>query len=203
MSAWLQVSFHEYWHLGAGRGGGPGIDATVRRTPAGLPFVPGRTLKGVLRDAADQAVSLGWIEDRVVEWFGTGLDASGEGDAATRELEQARFRTQPGCLRVDSARMGERGQAEVWERAVVAEPGLTLAFFDELHQTAMEGGVAQRGSLRTVEVAVPMTLWARLDGPDSVWPELRRCLPLVAGIGSGKRRGLGRVELMLHAEGGR
>lgn len=197
MNAWLEVAFHDYWHIGSGRGGGPGVDARVRRTPGGLPYLPGRTLKGVLRDAA----RLTTVD--VKHLFGTGLDGAKDGDDAVRSLEQARFETEPGVLAVGSARLG-REQADAWERAAVADANdqaFRPAFFEELNRTAMNDGKAEPGSLRTIEVAVPMQLWARLEAPPEAWPALREILPLVTAIGGGKRRGLGRVELTLHVDG--
>ncbi|MCA9569887.1 MAG: hypothetical protein KC656_18710 [Myxococcales bacterium] len=194
MTAWLEVVFHDYWHIGSGRGGGPGVDARVRRTPAGLPYVPGRTLKGVLREAA------GLANCDVVHLFGTELVASRDGDDAVRDLEEARFRTQPGAISVGSAVLGRGAEAVAWEQAAGQRNELAGAFVEELHRTAMEGGTAKDKSLRTLEVAVPMVLWSRLDGPPDAWPALASCLPLVTAIGGGKRRGLGRVELTLHVD---
>lgn len=39
------------WHVGAGHGEPGGVDATIRRDHDGLPYVPGTTLTGLLRDA--------------------------------------------------------------------------------------------------------------------------------------------------------
>lgn len=39
------------WHVGAGHGIPGGADAVVRRDEGGLPYVPGTTLTGLLRDA--------------------------------------------------------------------------------------------------------------------------------------------------------
>lgn len=197
---WLEVRFLDYWHIGTGRGGGPGLDARVRRTPAGLPLVPGRTIKGALRAAMVRGIAWGWVDDRVEAWFGTALADSGEAD---RALEEARFRTQAGAVRVASARLGaDHDTQESWELAARGEGRVDLlpGLFAELHQTALEDGVAKGESLRTTEVAVPMTLWAEIEGPADALEDLATVLSLVPAFGSGKRRGLGRVALTLHEE---
>lgn len=205
----LCISFHDYWHVGTGRGGGPGADAVVRRTAEGLPYVPGRTLKGVIRAACDHAAQVGWIEpSQVVQWFGTAIDSGKpkDGDDVARHLEAQRFLTEPGQVVIGSARLGRTdAERQAWVALAASDSGADVVpgLFAELHQTAIEDGVAKGQSLRTIEVAVPMTLWAPLDGADAdTLAGLARCLPLVAAIGHGKRRGLGRVELRIVGEGG-
>ncbi len=75
-----------------------------------------------------------------------------------------------------------------------------------LHQTAIEEtGVAKEGSLRGIEVYVPMPLTAPIDwiGEDdeaaanAAFAMLARSLPLVEGLGAHRTRGLGRVALTL------
>jgi CRISPR/Cas system CSM-associated protein Csm3 (group 7 of RAMP superfamily) len=46
------IRFYTYWHCGSGLSGGSSSDATVIRDRDGLPFVPGKTLKGHLREAS-------------------------------------------------------------------------------------------------------------------------------------------------------
>lgn len=198
---WLEVRIHDFWHVGTGRGGGPGVDARVRRTSAGLPLLPGRTLKGILRDAAEQAGALGWHTQDVEAWFGTGLDAAPEADDAVGALEEMRFRTEEGAVQIGSALLGHgEEQQERWELAARAGGDFVPGLFAELHQTAIERETAKKKTLRAIEVVVPLTLWARLDGPERMLHDLERCLPLVTGIGNAKRRGLGRAALTLHAE---
>ena len=44
-----QIQFHSYWHCGSGLAAGAGVDALVVKDANGLPFVPGKTIKGLLR----------------------------------------------------------------------------------------------------------------------------------------------------------
>ena len=76
-----------------------------------------------------------------------------------------------------------------------------------LYQTTLtEEGVAKEGSLRGIQVYVPMPLIAPLDwlpGSDDAneaergFAALALCLPLVEGLGGHRTRGLGRVQLSL------
>ena len=47
------IEFFSLWHCGSGLAAGADVDERVIRDKDGLPYVPGRTVKGLLRDAAD------------------------------------------------------------------------------------------------------------------------------------------------------
>ena len=48
-----KIKFYTYWHCGSGLSAGSSNDAMVVRDGKGLPFVPGRTIKGHLREMAE------------------------------------------------------------------------------------------------------------------------------------------------------
>lgn len=50
----LTVSFHSEWHCGTGAGKHGGVDRTIALDDEGFPYVPGRTLKGLWRDACER-----------------------------------------------------------------------------------------------------------------------------------------------------
>jgi CRISPR/Cas system CSM-associated protein Csm3 (group 7 of RAMP superfamily) len=201
-SATLEVAFQGYWHIGSGLGGGPGADALVARTPGGLPYLPGRTLKGLLREAVSQAQVLGWLQcshEDVLAWFGSSLTTSG-GDA-TGDLEAARFSTRAGSLIIDSARIGQTEEdVTAWE-TWAAHPDSAarrIRMFPQISSTRIDAsGVAKDQTLRTMEVVVPMTLHAPIEGPASALEAISTALPLLRAIGKNRTRGLGRVQLRL------
>ena len=54
-----KIEFFSNWHCGSGLAAGADVDALVIKDKDGLPYVPGRTIKGLLRDAATE---LGYAE---------------------------------------------------------------------------------------------------------------------------------------------
>ena len=54
---YLRLTFDSDWHVGSGAGILGSVDRQVLRDEEGFPYVPGKTLTGVLRDAAE------WIAD--------------------------------------------------------------------------------------------------------------------------------------------
>lgn len=55
----LKIEFLSDWHIGSGNGRSGSIDRLVKRDRWGLPFIPAKTLTGILRDACELvAISL-------------------------------------------------------------------------------------------------------------------------------------------------
>jgi RAMP superfamily len=181
----LQMEIATYWHAGTGRGVSLQLDALVRRDRRGLPILPGRTVKGLLRDAVSLAGEFGWVGPREAErLFGTP--------------------TTPGEVLVSPARLPQDASD-----LIVASGHLRAGLFETLFSTAIDfdSGTARRKSLRSMEVVVPLCLHAALTGPavSSGWLDsLRTSLPLLRAVGSHRNRGLGRIgRLELTEPGGR
>ena len=49
----LRIEFQSDWHIGTGAGIPGSVDRQVLRDTQGLPYVPGKTLTGIIRDAAE------------------------------------------------------------------------------------------------------------------------------------------------------
>ena len=52
-----KVIFFTDWHCGSGLAAGADVDALVIKDSDGLPYIPGKTMKGLLREAAEEIVS--------------------------------------------------------------------------------------------------------------------------------------------------
>jgi len=202
-----------FWHAGTGKGAGTVLDASVFRSAGGLPVLPGRTVRGLLREALDQAQRLGAVDGQpfdgsAAKWcFGTPLESAPGGGERVRKLEEARFATEEGRLEVDSAVLGEdeerSRQWEAWAASPESKGKLEQLFRPFAAPKIAKDGTAESGTLRAIEVTVPLTLYARVTGPDDGprwWEALREALPLVRGLGSHRNRGLGRVEATLLEE---
>lgn len=212
MKKTLKFDISSYWRIGSGKGAGVLADSIILRDVDGLPTIPGRSIKGLLRDAMELATLSGTVtSERIERWFGTPLPAqapatasANPGDLQEKALEESRFLTQEGALWFGSARLSKD-----WIQWVKSNPEEKDSILETLtcyqSSTAIDKeGVAKEHSLRVSEVAVPMTLWAEVRGPetDQSWiNDLENTLPLLRALGSRRSRGLGRVEVTL--EGGK
>src|SRR5690606_24392052 len=52
---WIELELLSPWHVSSGRGRGASADLTVVRSSGGLPYLPGRALRGLLREAVVRA----------------------------------------------------------------------------------------------------------------------------------------------------
>lgn len=205
----LKFSLSSYWRIGSGKGAGATADELVLRDGSGLPIIPGRTVKGLLREAMNLATLSGAVApERVRRWFGSPLAGHAEGEPRPTDgdeqetlLEQGRFQSQEGALWFGTASL-----PETWRRWALTEDSDTKrdvvsALFTYLSSTAIDAkGVAQDHTLRVTEAAVPMELRAEVRGPegDDAWvKDLKTCLPLLRALGSRRNRGLGRVDVTM------
>lgn len=189
----LRIEILSYWHPGTGRGGGTVVDAAAHRDSAGLPVIPGRHLKGLLRHALERAEAWGWpgYSGLAQQLFGTRSEYPAVGGFPL-----------PGCLRVSDARLPEA--VANW-LATGDGKKLTPRLFRSIHATAIDAdsGAAKDGSLRGIEVVIPLTLEARIDAaaadpvPTDWSARLDGVLPLIDAVGAHRARGLGRAILTL------
>ena len=48
----FKITFFSEWHCGSGLSSGSDLDALVIKDKDNFPFIPGKTLKGLIREAA-------------------------------------------------------------------------------------------------------------------------------------------------------
>lgn len=177
----LKFEFLSPWLMGSGFGEGANLDAVAVKSPNGLPYIPGKSVKGLLREAMLSAEEFGHIPaDTVVRLFGS------------RDENLSRYETSEGALRFSSATL-EPGMEE-WAGK---NPQAVSQLYASLAATRIDAnGLAHDKTLRKIEAALPVSLTAEVTGPDddTSWQDhLRLALPLLRQAGSHRHRGLGRV----------
>jgi len=207
----LKFQLHSYWRAGTGRGGGAVLDELVHKDAYGLPCLPGRTLKGLLRDAVYRAEMWGLLSDDLK--LGEAEFTQCLFGSNAPDQEEIRLETEPGALRVSDAVLDEKLRQYLIALLTSAPDSknqrdghnLRRGFFHHVHATAIEheSGTAKKTSLRGMEVTIPLTLTAQLQVLPHTqlienWhEELKFCLPLIRAVGSSRSRGLGRVTVTL------
>ncbi len=192
-TATLTLDIKTYWHPGGGRGGGFVVDALAHRDSNGLPTLPGRHLKGLLREAVEFAENLHWSGYAYLPQMLFGERTKNALNATPTS----------GCLRISDATLPN--EVGTW---LASEAGRALIpnLYRKLYATAVDqvSGAAVDRSLRGIEVVVPVTLQARIDpiigreAPPEAWLDrLKQILPLIDAVGAHRTRGLGRAVLSL------
>lgn len=209
----LTVQLLDTWHVGTGRGVGHHLDAVIDLDVYGLPCVPGRMLRGLIRDACECLEAWG----HAARFAGAPSVAALFGGLSERNDAPRHQVSSPGHLGVSAARLPSALRetirardkeilAEAEQTQVQAKGSSTLAMALRMtsFQTALDArtGCAKPESLRGIELAIPMTLQATIDlwpddqvQADGAWRLLDAALPLVLSLGAHKTRGQGRTRL--------
>lgn len=210
MSHQLKIEIHSYWHPGTGRGKGSQLDAVTHRGADGLPRLPGRTVKGLLRDAVYRWERFGGYGEPANpgicdQLFGP-YRPLGDGDDDNANTGQ----TWPGLLRFSDARLPASDRAAIGQYEGAERAALIAGLYRSHFSTRIDhkSGTADEATLRGIELVVPLTLYADIDdvadaryrGLLADWPtKLSPALPLVRAVGALRSRGLGRATLTLEA----
>lgn len=208
----IKFNIHSYWRAGTGRGGGAVLDEVVHKDTYGLPCLPGRTVKGLLRDAVYRAEKWGLLQNRnpahatlTQNWFGS--------EALPEDETETRLETNSGALGVSDALLDETLRNYFIstlsnKHSESTGKSLRRGFFHQIHATSIDHntGSAEDKSLRGMEVTIPLILTAQLyvldqekleQSTSNLFEELKKCLPLIRAVGTSRSRGLGRVTVEL------
>ena len=175
-----------YWHIGSGNAEGANLDATVLKTSEGLPFIPGKTIKGLLREAVTTLEDIGKIDKNVsVSLFGT-----------QNSQETSRYKTIPGTVIVNDATLGS--QFKKWAESNREKIKMLYRFIPST--SINQDGVSTDKFLRRIEVTIPLVLFSEIEiskEAQKYQMNLYDAANLVRFIGSHRHRGLGRTKLTL------
>ena len=193
----ITITFESDWHVGHGASAVGHIDRIVRRHPEDdLPYVPAKTLTGILRDACERVAGGldegkdGPWQEFVAEMFG--YQSKGVTDASTTTAARLAI----GPARLDEAlRQALKANPTLKDALTFVKPGISLN----------ENGIAIQGMLRLEEVVLAgAVLCARAE---LVMPESARDAALailtsgaraVDRLGGKRRRGNGRCRIAIH-----
>lgn len=166
------------WHCGSGLSGGAETDADLIKDENGIPYVPGKTIKGLLRFAINE------IKEVQPELLNENLINSLFG-FESKSTGQAFF-----------------SNATLVDYDDIKNNQLSEHLFKNVASTQIdENGVAKDHSLRVMEVCLPVTLSGTIQVPNEDF-EITKNLLIIAmkwtrAIGVNRNRGLGRCIIQL------
>jgi CRISPR/Cas system CSM-associated protein Csm3 (group 7 of RAMP superfamily) len=193
MNRSITIHFLSNWLLSSGLGDGSLADAVLIRDTNGIPYIPGRTLKGLLCEAARElALARPELSSLHKNIFGTASESG-----------QKKEIGQQGLIRVGRAEL----DPEIRDLLLSCEPAQRTIFVSDMtairYQTAIdrETNSSQPHSLRSLECGIAgLSFYADiiLDiKVDTGWADtwLRAVCSLVRAMGTGRNRGLGRCHI--------
>lgn len=180
------IHFYSPWHCSSGLSAGANADLLVIKNRDGMPYIPGKTLKGLIREAVEDYSSLSntLSEEMLNKTFG--LPASTNG--TDKKINGTAFFT--------NAELNEK------ETGAIVGNNAQRYLFNNISSTAIgKDGIAKEHSLRCIETVVPCTLYAEIYNlPDNVAKIVEKSIGLIHHIGLNRNRGLGRCDIKIEKE---
>jgi len=169
MTLKYKVKFLDYWHLSSGLSAGAKLNSTVVKDKDELPYLSGKTLKGLVREMATLLNNGQFIKEC---FGGKGID-----------MGSCYFSNATLCKNISDE---------------IKTHKLQDRLYDTISSTKIDdnNGIAKTNSLREIEVVVPITLKGTIDDVPSEYQEqMIQSLKMIKRMGLNRNRGLGRCEI--------
>lgn len=176
------LTFHSYWHCGSGLAAGADVDLLVVKDANELPYVPGKTLKGLLREAAEN-----------LQHFNPEKYGQADLDTCMGKLETDSKNLKKGTCFFSNATL-IKAEHEV----LAVRSDLRDFLYDSISATAIdpETETAREHSLRKMQVTIPCQLeGCILNVEDECMTLLVDSMRMIKRLGVGRNRGLGRCTM--------
>ena len=166
------------WHVGSGLDSGADADSIVLKDDDNLPYIPGKTIKGLLRDSLlDIADVDETIKADIDTYFGK---------------ENKDKSTESGSLFFSNA------EINIDEQKDINSNSLSSQLYKNIASTQIDKkGIAERSSLRTMEVCVPVNLEGEISGEEIDSALFEMAFKWTRQLGVNRNRGLGRCKFSI------
>lgn len=180
MELQYRITFLSDWHCGSGLSGGAETDNAVLKDNDNLPYVPGKTMKGLVRDALLEMNEV-QPENYNIQEINQLLGSGEAGSETTR-----------GEAYFSNAALPDLERREL-------TPELSAHLYRNLASTQIAAsGVAEGKSLRVMEVCIPVFLEGTVsDVADRHQALLADAFKWIRHLGVNRNRGLGRCKIEL------
>ncbi len=194
MELTYKIIFLSDWHCGSGLSGGAEADATVIKDDRNLPYIAGKTIKGLLKEALEEIYEVKLnikekekvcIDERICIDELLGYEIR---DKKTLKV----IETKSGIAFFSNATLSEAEQKDI-------TPALSDFLYRNIASTQIKAnGTAKENSLRVMEVCIPITLEGKITGIASQEQKdlLTKALKWVRHLGVNRNRGLGRCKFV-------
>lgn len=168
----IKITFLDYWHLSSGLSAGAKGDSIVVKDKDNLPYIPAKTIKGLARQMAELSNDNEFIK----LCFGDKDNQS-----------EVYF---------------SNGVIDDKTKESIVKSKLQNNLYDEISSTKIDkNGIAETGSLREIEVVIPISLYAKVESiPTTHIKKMQNSLKSIKQMGLNRNRGLGRCKVEVVGE---
>jgi len=172
------------WHVGSGLDSGADADSIVLKDENNLPYIPGKTIKGLLKDSLlemSELEHLNDLRDTIDELFGKEV-----------KKDKKTIGSEPGSLFFSNAELLDAEQNDI------VNNNLSSQLYRNIASTKIdERGIAKKGSLRTMELCIPLTIYGEIEGKEIQESLFENAFKWTRHLGVNRNRGLGRCKFIL------
>lgn len=181
-----KVEFFDAWHAGSGLAAGADVDALVIKDKNKLPYLPGKTIKGLVREALEETIQHKKVNkiEIVKENFGV-FEMSEKNEEEIKKMLR-------GNVFFTNAHLSKE-----LSDAISANNHLYRFMYRSVSSTAIveKTGVATVHSLRRIQTTIPCELYGDILNVNSeLENEIIDALGFIKRLGVGRNRGLGRCK---------
>lgn len=170
-----QIEFYSDWHCGSGLAAGADVDLLVVKDHDGMPFVPGKTVKGLLHEAVDNYCQFSSTACDINNIFGFFDDKN------DKKIGCVFFSNAVLCGHEHEEIVNHHAQSFMYRQIASTKIG--------------DNGIAVDHSLRKMEVTVPCTVTGEIAGiPNDMVEIMEHSFCLIKRLGQNRNRGLGRCK---------
>ncbi|MDR0864061.1 MAG: RAMP superfamily CRISPR-associated protein [Candidatus Symbiothrix sp.] len=187
------VKFFSEWHCGSGLAAGANINALVVKDKNELPFIPGKTIKGLVREAVEDILSFKNEKKEKIFYETFGYNNDDEENKKNIDDIEKLENNGVGCCFFSNAVLNETLSSDIKNEDLVR-------FLYRSHSsTAIEdSGIAKEHSLREIETVIPCELHGTINYVPKLMEEnIKDGLGLIKRLGVNRNRGLGRCQITL------
>lgn len=190
INIYYKIEFFDAWHTGSGLAAGADVDALVIKDKNNLPYIPGKTIKGLVREALEDILRFKNTDkhELVNKNFGFFQEIKQEKSDSEGEIEKM-IR---GNIFFTNAFLSKE-----LSDAITKDKNLYRFMYRSVSSTAIEEntGVAKEHSLRRLETTIPCELYGDiLNIHDELADDIIDALSFIKRLGVGRNRGLGRCQ---------
>lgn len=176
-----QIEFFSDWHIGSGLSVAGDVDMAVLKDENKLPYIPGKTLKGLLRHAAETISQFqnNGLDNLIKEAFGLKTEPNSDEES----LGQCFF---------SNAYLSSELQNQIGDS--------TDYLYRKIASTKIDNktGTAVDKSLRKMEVTIPLVLVAEISELKEEWGvHFEKVFKMMKRLGGSRHRGFGRCEFSI------
>lgn len=185
-----KIEFFDAWHTGSGLAAGVDVDALVIKDKNKLPYIPGKTIKGLVREALEDILKFKNIDKQESINKNFGIFEEEKEDVNDSEGDTKKMIR--GAIFFTNAHLSKE-----LSEAITKDKNLHRFMYHSISSTAIEEktGVAKEHSLRRVEATIPCELYGDiLNIQKDIAEDVVDALSFIKRLGISRNRGLGRCQ---------